>query len=410
MAPHWSPAGQLIVHLSSSLYMQADMHVCVTPIYGETRSLTSEFDYRSFQPQWSPDGESVYFLAEKEGNVSLYTIPVEGGEVKRIINAEGYVECYDVSKDGTIVYVASNPTNPSDLWIYDSLTNDSVQLSHLNERLQNMELVHPTCFWYESFDGLPIQGWYYLPIGYEDGEKYPLILKIHGGPTMMWGNDFDLEAQLLATKGYVVAKINPRGSTGYGNAFALPEGVSSGEKFYSEFDLLLEWGLEKAYEDLMLGIDYLIEEGFVDKERMGVMGRSWGGYLTLWAISHTDRFKAAVAERAIGINWQTIVLACDTAVPVEIPWEEIDRFNKKYSVIFHVDQIKTPVLITVGMKDFHVTPWTHLELFSALQCEGVPTELVFYPREKHSYREAGHKVDRMNRIVDWFDHYLENQN
>ena len=392
--PAWSPDGQLIAYNQFG-NMMAELPVgVIATIDGEPRTLTSP-EYRRFYPTWSDDGKLIYFIEEKEGNGNLKSVSLETGDIKEITDIEGIVLSFDVAKD-KIVYTATEPTNPSDVCVYDLSTKKTTKITNLNAQLLNKsKLVHPTSFWFNSFDGTLVQAWYYLPLQYEEGKKYPLIQYIHGGPCAMWGNEFDFISQVLAANGYIVLKINYRGSTGYGSNFSLPPGNPASPdilpiKFYEEM----------AFKDFMAGLDAVIEKGFVNENRMGVMGGSWGGVLTGWTITHTERFKAAISDRT---SWEPGGFAeWFMGGPI---WENPDVY-REYSPVTYMNKIKTPTLVVAGENDLLAPPLESEKLFAALKRVGVPTELVIYPRETHGLCEQEHVVDYMQRVVGWFDTYL----
>jgi dipeptidyl aminopeptidase/acylaminoacyl peptidase len=227
-------------------------------------------------------------------------------------------------------------------------------------------------------------------------KKYPVILYIHGGPHGMHGYSFNATVQALAAKGYGVLLINPRGSSGYGQKFA--DGCVN------------DWG-GGDYRDLMRGVDVALEQfPFLDKDRMGVMGGSYGGYMTNWIVTQTDRFKAAIASASLSnlISFYSTSLYQDL-IHAEFggfPWDNYDKLWER-SPLKHIKNVKTPTMLVHGEADNDVHITQAEEMYTALKMRGIDTMLVRYPREGHGIREPKHRVDNLQRVLDWFEKYLK---
>jgi dipeptidyl aminopeptidase/acylaminoacyl peptidase len=257
-------------------------------------------------------------------------------------------------------------------------------------------LVRPDELKLKSFDGTPIQGWLIKPINLRDDRKYPLILSIHGGPHGMYGWAFNPTFQVYAAKGYAVLYLNPRGSSGYGQRFS--DGT------------LNEWG-GGDYRDLMAGVDEALRKySWIDGDRIGVTGGSYGGFMTNWIITQTMRFKAAVAVASLSnlISFYSTSLYQDL-IHAEfggVPWDNYDLLWQ-WSPLRYVKQVQTPTMFIHGEQDNDVHITQAEEMYMALKRRGVETVLVRYPREGHGLREPKHRVDALERTLAWFDRFLK---
>jgi dipeptidyl aminopeptidase/acylaminoacyl peptidase len=251
---------------------------------------------------------------------------------------------------------------------------------------------------WQSDDGVEIEGLLTYPAGYQPGQRYPLVVEIHGGPSWQWEDRVMLDwhdwAQMLASRGYAVLMPNPRGSTGYGHAFQqlLQDDVGGGES-----------------RDLVAGALAMVERGIADRARLGIAGWSWGGYLTAWTITQTDIFRAAVMgaglSNMVSDHGQGDIPSANLLYYPGLPYDHMDIYWKS-SPIRYVAAVRTPTLILHGDEDARVHPAQSMEFFRALKTRGVPVRFVRYPREKHGFEERAHQVDLMNRIVDWFEQHL----
>ncbi len=277
----------------------------------------------------------------------------------------------------------------SPLFFWDTITNVNKQLT---DKLSFSSMLE-----YEiDNEGLYIQGWLVPPINLDETKKYPVILYIHGGPHGMHGYSFNATVQALAAKGYGVLLINPRGSSGYGQKFS--DGCVN------------DWG-GGDYRDLMKGVDVALEKfPYLDKDRMGVMGGSYGGYMTNWIVTQTDRFKAAIASASLSnlISFYSTSLYQDL-VHAEfggMPWDNYEKLWER-SPLKHIKNVKTPTMLVHGENDNDVHITQAEEMYTALKMRGVDTVLVRYPREGHGIREPKHRVDNLQRNLDWFEKYLK---
>jgi dipeptidyl aminopeptidase/acylaminoacyl peptidase len=298
--------------------------------------------------------------------------------------------------------VVSNATEAGEVWFgnivnYHGSSRLVARLTeHNSSLLRGANLSDPLAFYVRSFDNAEIQGWLMKPVGWEAGKKYPLILSVHGGPHGSYGYGFNAAFQAYAARGYAVLFINPRGSSGYGQRFS--DGT------------LREWG-GGDYKDLMAGVDEALRRySWIDADKMGVTGGSYGGFMTNWIITQTPRFRAAVASASVSnlISFYSTSLYQDL-IHAEFggfPWDDYDLLWR-WSPLRYVKNVQTPTLFIHGELDNDVHITQAEEMYTALRQRGVPAVLVRYPREGHGLREPKHRLDALERTLAWFDKYLK---
>jgi len=399
-APTWSPDGKTIAFICSK-GRGAENDVCTIPAAGGTpRNLTADWALDPGSPSFSPDGKTIYVDAETRGNVHLFAVAATGGPVRQVTTGERQLRGFAKSLDGRLVaYTASDVTHPVELWVAPLATPaQERRVTSFNDTLgAGITMIPADTFWFTGVGGLRIEGWLMKPYGYQPGKRYPLVLSIHGGPHSNYGNVLFPEFQMLAGQGYWMLFTNPRGSSGYGNAFT--------------FATRARWGMED-YQDLMQAVDVVIARGVVDTTRMAVLGGSYGGFMTNWVVGHTNRFRVAETDRSI-FNWYSWYGSSDAQGLTDYeflgePWEQ-DSIYKFYSPMTYAARIRTPMLI-VHSEDDKRTPITDGEqLFVTLRKRGIPSEFVRYPRSYHGLSRTGPPwllVDRLERIRTWFAHWI----
>lgn len=405
--PLWSPDGSAILYLGRvrdrrCKESDAELHkIYIIPREGGNPvNLTAPLERWSMSPTWSDDSQRVYFTAQNSGKVGLYMAPKQGGKVDCLFEENGQVSDFCLGKDKEIFFVYTDFTHPPEIYLKAEGNRNKVQLTSFHRDLiDEVEIVESEYFSYPSFDGLKIEGWLMKPYGFEEEKKYPLIHSIHGGPHGQYGYSLrrTVMYQFLAANGYAVMFINYRGSSGRGQKFS---------------DLIVGDLCGGEYRDLMIGLDYVLRKyPFLDPERLGVTGGSYGGYLTNWVITHTDRYKAAIPVASICdilTDW------ADDANPL---WFEsdggfmpIDDFERAWdmSPIKYVKNCKTPTLFIHGAWDFCTNLNQAETMFTALKKLGVETVLAIYPNEGHGvHRYPSHVYDYYLRSLAWFDKYLK---
>lgn len=422
--PSWSPDGKWIAYTATKREVTTidsiaeDAHVWISDAAGTSRrELTAEHDRRARSPRWSFQGRSIYFLAGDQGATKLFLVPFEGGAVKDVFSrlddhlnpatepAEFPRRSFQISgfsnsaqSASMLVFTLSDGLTPAELFIVPAnFGRPFERITTHNEAIKkDYSLIEPEELNFKSFDGTRIQGWLMKPNGWRAGRKYPLILSIHGGPHGMSGWAFNPTLQVYTARGYAVLFMNPRGSSGYGQKFS--DGT------------LNEWG-GGDYKDLMAGVDEALRKySWIDQNRMGVTGGSYGGFMTNWIITQTPRFRAAVAAASVSnlISFYSTSLYQDL-VHAEFggfPWDNYDLLWQ-WSPLRYVKQAQTPTMFIHGEQDNDVHITQAEEMYTALKRRGVESVLVRYPREGHGLREPKHRVDALERTLGWFDRFLK---
>jgi dipeptidyl aminopeptidase/acylaminoacyl peptidase len=397
----WSPDGSRLVAVGNTGMARDDQAVMV--IDARTGQI-APLDAGETTPAWAGWVDSSTLITTafdnlwsridqvdlSTGQSSPLALLPEGGSIQPPAS---------LSADGkTFGVIRTNPYSPPEVWS-GPIEGQLHQLSHLNPQLDDVQLAPMEPIHWLSSDGLRIDGWLLTPNEADEGDRLPLIVDVHGGPSAVWGATFHATwhdwGQLLAAEGYAVLLPNPRGSLGKGRDF-----TAANHSDLGGMDL----------EDIMAGIDHLvIERGMVDPERIGIAGWSYGGFLTAWAIAHSDRFKVAVCGAAV-TNWPSKVGTTDIR-----PFNE-DRFPGPLhdepdafwgqSPIRYLKNISAPTLVVHGEADPRVPLSQGMELYLGLRAMGVPTDFITYPRQKHAFHEKAHQHDIINRITGWFRKYL----
>lgn len=342
-------------------------------------------------PHYSEDGESILFIYEDAGENQLASIRRDGSGFTRLVQGEVTVRDYSIHGD-YIATIRGSFSSPNEVYYFQD--GESSQLTDVNrEYLERVETAGFEEIRFKSKDGTEIHGFLVKPIGYESGKRYPTLLRIHGGPVAQYSHSFSFEAQLFAANGYVVIMTNPRGSSGYGQAF-------------SEI-LFADWG-NKDFEDVMAGVDYAIEQGYSDPDRLGVGGWSYGGILTNYVITKSDRFKGAISGASetlyrsnYGHDHYQLYWEKELGLPWETPekWERISPFND-------VANVTTPTLWMGGSNDWNVPILGSEQMYQAMKRLGLETQLVVYPGEHHGIRRFSFQKDRFERYLNWYAKYV----
>lgn len=354
-------------------------------------------------PVFSRDGSSILCLATIEGSVRIARFARDGSNAEYILPDEKEFYQFAELENGQIVAAVADVLRPGDLFLYtqpDEVGAEPIPLTHSNPQLdEEIQLSTPETFWFDSSDGLRLQGWMLKPAGMVEGVKVPTILEIHGGPHMMYGFTFMHEFQILAAQGYAVVYINPRGGLGYGQQF-----VNACRGDYGGGD----------YRDLMEAMDYALSRySFIDESRLGVTGGSYGGFMTNWIVGHTNRFKAAVTQRSIS-NWLSFYGVSDIGfffTEDQIggnAWDDTEKLWK-HSPLAYVGNINTPLLILHGEQDLRCPIEQAEQLYVALKRRRQTTRFVRFPGANHELSRGGHphlRVRRLEHIAGWFNEHL----
>jgi dipeptidyl aminopeptidase/acylaminoacyl peptidase len=340
---------------------------------------------------WKKDGSVV--LVAADGFSNLFVTYSAQGARQDLTPTPGPGGSVALSPNGDIAFVSQSGTQPQEVWLWDQKTQPQ-QLSHLNESWKQFTLSVPERYKYKSFDGVEIEAALLRPQGADGKAKLPLIALIHGGPTGRWSDSVEPWGQLLATHGYAVFYPNIRGSVGYGQKF-----VESNRG---------DWG-GGDFKDVMAGVKDLVDRGIADPSRLAIGGWSYGGYMAEWAITQTNEFKAAVSGAGMA-NLISEFGTEDHPAGDEwfygVPWEKPEGFLNS-SPFLHLKNAKTPTLVLQGDADTVDPLGQSQELYRGLKRYGVEAEMVVYPREPHGFQEEKHLLDRLNRILAWYDKYLK---
>ena len=418
-----SPDGKRVAFIAATdepvnSYTQSDLWTLDLTDNAKPVNLTKTFDFdagdsvfgdnaapRGFggsAPIWSADGKSIIEIYSKEGRTQLASFDATNGAATDLTHGNQAVMRFAATPDAQkFVYLLSTPTRINDLFWLDQPGAAPRQLTHANDKLfSQLNLTEPEEVWYQSFDGKRIQAWIQKPPGFDSAKKYPLILNIHGGPHAAYGYIFEHEFQWMAAKGYVVLYPNPRGSTSYGQDF----GNVIQYKYPGD-----------DFKDLMAGVDEVVRRGGIDDKKLAVTGGSGGGLLTNWVVGHTDRFAAAVAQRDIA-DWADWWYTADFTL-FQPNWFKTPPFKdeegdyKARSPITYINNVKTPLMLVLGEDDTRTPPGAGGEqMFRALKFRKIPTVMVKFPGETHELSRSGqpwHRIERLQHIVGWFDHWLK---
>jgi len=363
---------------------------------GKTKSLTKSFDASVETFIWSPDSRTIIFESEEKANKPLWSVTVEGNDVKKILEdaVNGDVSA---SREGkTLAFAHQTISRPAEIYTCAADGNKFVQLTHVNDGIfSHLNLAEPEYTWFTGAGGAQVQMWILKPPGFSSAKKYPLVFWVHGGPQGAWMNSWSYRwnAQLWAAQGYVLALPNPRGSTGFG------------QKFTDE--ITRDWG-GKVFEDLMRGLAELEKLPYVDTSRMAAAGASFGGYMMNWFQGHTQKFKTLVTHcgdynfyNSYGATEETWFDEWEHGIPWETP--DFDRFSPhKYAANF-----KTPNLIIHNELDFRIPYDDGLNLFTTLQRKGIPSKLLTFPDEGHWVLKPLNSELWHHTVFEWLAEYLK---
>jgi dipeptidyl aminopeptidase/acylaminoacyl peptidase len=404
--PIYSPDQRAIAFISSVLsdrgVVGGDVLV-VAAEGGEPRNLTRNLTASPAWLEWSEDSRSLLVLAHEDGGTCMFRIDHETGARRDLWSgrfgvAEWSWPRFSRAKDGSIAVVREDARSPANVWLARPTEAEVAwtRLTSLNAHAADFLVGEVDSVRWAAPDGREIQGFVVQPVGYEAGRSYPLVTWVHGGPTATYAARYLATqwAAMLAGRGIAAFLPNPRGSVGQGREFAEANVGDMGGK-----DL----------GDILAGIDHLVATGLADPERLGIGGWSYGGFLTCWAITQTDRFKAAVMGAGI-CDWLSFhgtshLGGWDAAHYAADPYERGGPLER-FSAIHQVKRVRTPTLIVHGEVDRDVPVSQSYEFHRALKDHGVPTRLVVYPREGHGIAEKAHVVDLGRRIQEWFVTYL----
>ena len=407
-APKVSPDGKTIAFLGYldkvQDYQNTVLHL-IDSDGSNRRIISSSLDESISDITWDTSGKGLYFMYDIKGNTKIGYITTSGTITKLTDNVGGttigrpYTSgSYSVSQNGTLAYTQTRPEYPAELAIIQNKKKPKLITSLNEDVLAHRELGKVEELWYKSsFDGRDIQGWIVKPPFYDATKKYPLLVENHGGPILNYGDRFTAEIQLYAADGFVVFYPNPRGSTSYGEEFG---------------NLLKNNYPGQDYNDVMDGVDYLVDNGIADNDKLFVAGGSAGGIMTAWIIGKNNRFKAAVVVKPV-MNWISKTLVADnyfgyadTRYPGQ-PWENFETYWK-FSPISLVGNVKTPTMVMVGMNDLRTPASEAKQLYHALKLRKIETVLVEIPDSYHNIAgKPSNLISKVAHTLAWFNKFNE---
>ncbi len=403
--PRFSPDGSYVVFQSNG---GQEEPIGLTDIFripvsgGTPDALTKTPDRNASILDWNRDGNHLLVQESKGTLTALYNLPVEGGSISQITPDDGVYRGFSLSDDGQhLVFTFEQPETEPNIYISPLRSFKKRALTNIYKNIDFPEMGKTELLTWTSKDGMQIEGLLTYPVGYKPGTKVPLILNVHGGPAGVFsqgwtGTGATYPIQYFAEQGFAMLRPNPRGSTGYGKDFR-----------YANFQ---DWGYGD-YEDLMAGVDKVIEMGVADENNLFEMGWSYGGYMTSYIVTRTNRFNAV----SMGAGLPNLISMVNTTdIHYYLVghfggyyWDspEIKEIYERHSAIYRMDKISTPTQIIHGMQDLRVPTSQGEEFYWALKTKGVPTELLLYPRTPHGPQEPKFIVDIPYRIMDWFGQY-----
>ena len=398
--PEWSPNGEKIAYVRSgdpSLIWYSISQIAITDIENRsTELITNHLDRNTSFPMWSDDGSSLLFVIEDDRKSQLAIF--KNNKISKVTDDTKYVsnysKAYDIEGD-VIALLLSSSKSPEELYILDQ--KNLKKISNHNEEFLNKRKFNPIeKISFNSFDGAQINGMMIKPHDFDSSKKYPLIIRIHGGPVSQYDLSFSLERQIFASNDYIVIAVNPRGSSGRGEEF--------------QKAIYADWGNIDA-KDIIAAANFAISTGFVNENKMGIGGWSYGSMLTNYVIAKDQRFKAATSGAGISnilAGYGDDQYIREYTIELGYPWENTSEWLKVSNPFFSADKIKTPTLFLVGEKDYNVPLIGSEQMYQALRQLSIPTQLIIYPDEYHSFSTPSYEKDVLDRYLDWYKLYLLN--
>lgn len=398
VSPRYSPDGNYIAYRSQKTPgYESDLWriLLYNRKTGETKVLTDETNFDNWVDElvWSSDSRKIFFTAEVKGNIPVYSVDFNR-KISSMIDGPFWHENFRISKDGkTLLFTRREISRPNEIFTYDLKSKKLLQITDINKIFVNeVKLAKGEEHWFDGASG-KVHGWIVKPPDFDPARKYPLLLIIHGGPQQMFGNAFRGDWQVFPGAGYVVMFTNPEGSPGYGQKFV--EAISK------------DWG-GNCYKSLMNAVDYALSLGYIDENRLYAYGGSFGGYMVNWILGNTDRFAALITHAGV-YNLEAMYGSTEELWFPEwelggVPWDN-PEFYLRWSPNLLVKNFKTPTLITHGELDFRVPIQQGMELFTALQRKGVPSQFLWFPDEGHWILQPKNIELLYKTMIEWLNRW-----
>lgn len=402
-SPVYSPDGKSIAVLVSDnppRWAQSGLIQIFPAGGGAPKTVAASYDGQPGIAGWSSDGKRIYFSEPKGTGIQVYVIDVAANRIEEIKSTTAVYNALTLNQNGTMFgFVRQTSDTPGDVYVASVSDFTPVQISKVNDGVKLPPVGRTEVIRWKSKDGKEVEGLLTYPVGYQAGQRVPLILNIHGGPAGVFlqsylGGRGVYPLATFSARGYAILRPNPRGSSGYGTDFRRAN--------------MKDWGMGD-YQDLMTGVDRVIEMGVADPDRLGVMGWSYGGFMTSWVVTQTKRFKAASAGAPV-TNLMSFNGTAD--IPSFVPdyfgaqaWDAIDVYQK-HSPMFNVKGVSTPTMIQHGEADVRVPISQGYEFYNALKTQGVPTRMLVLPRQPHGPTEPKMQLAAMKANLEWFDKYI----
>ena len=391
--PQWSPDGAHIAFITTE---RRDW-VTGSHIYridaggGQAEKLTPEFDEKINAFYWADDGRRIVFIAGQGVSAQIFSLDVAARKVRALTEGDLVRGSLSVSQDGmAVAYVEEGPAAPSQVYAAALSPFEPQRLTHANPQVETWPRIETETVRWKSFDGMEIEGIVHKPVGFEEGRRYPLLVLPHGGPHGVMTNGFvGGENRVFTQRGWLLFRPNFRGSGNYGEKFLRAN--------------LGGWGIGD-YQDVMTGVDWLIEKGWADPDRMAMSGASYGGYMTSWTITQTDRFRAAVIGAPV-TDIPSFIRTTDVPDRFEAYLGEDPRVYERSSPLHFASNLRTPSLVWHGDGDIRVPLMQGRHLYTALLKNNVPAKFVIYHGEPHGLQNPKHVRDLLDRKIEWLERW-----
>lgn len=392
-SPAFSPDGRHVAYLAAGDGVYSVPHITVVPVAGgEPRVLTASLDRWIGGFEFSADGRFIWFTFDNAGATHLARVRLSDGRIDRVVEGDVHVSEFDTGPGARPAIVMNGRSDTGDIYFVDG--SKQTRLTDLNAGyFDEIAVGEKRKVAFHSEDGTPVEAFLTLPPDYREGMRYPAILNIHGGPVGQFNWGYDFGPQYWAANGYVVIEPNPRGSTGFGEEYIRA--------------IYKTWGITD-YADVIAAVDYAVEAGIADPDRLAVTGYSYGGYMTNIVITETTRFRAAASgagHSLIAANFGHDIYQQWYVWELGLPWQDRDNFER-LSPFLRVGRVQTPTLYLGGRIDWNVPVLNAELMYQALHVRGIPTELVVYPDVHHGGWPAEYELDYLERVLGWFERYV----